>query len=108
MLYYPLVGKRPKLRKEKAKKERKREGGESELCRGSTEGAVIMMPRYCRRPSFKLLVQAFSIIACLCYYSATLVVVAQEAEVGNPCLICPYGATEVLDDYAPFASLRIL
>jgi hypothetical protein len=29
-------------------------------------------------------------------------VVAQEVEVENPCLICPNGATEGLEDYAPY------
>jgi hypothetical protein len=61
----------------------------------------------CRRPSsLPLLVQAYGIIACLYYHSATLpvpVVVAQEAEVENPCLICPYGATRE-NDYVPYAS----
>jgi hypothetical protein len=53
-----------------------------------------------------LLFQAVIIIACLYYYSATLLVVAQEAQVENPCLACPYGVSEGLDDYAPFASLN--
>jgi hypothetical protein len=55
---------------------------------------------YCRRPSFlPPIVQAFIIIACQYYYSATLLIVAQDAEV--PCLICPNGAR---DDYAPYTS----
>jgi hypothetical protein len=37
-------------------------------------------------------VQAVIIIACQ-FYSATNLVVAQEAQVENPCLICPDGAT---------------
>jgi hypothetical protein len=35
------------------------------------------------------------------FYSATLLVVAQDAD--DPCLICPYGATRG-DDYVPYAS----
>jgi hypothetical protein len=46
-------------------------------------------------------VQAVIIVACQ-YYSPTNLVVAQEAQVENPCLICPDGATSG-DDYAPFA-----
>jgi hypothetical protein len=62
------------------------------------------MQWYCRRPSsLPPLVQAFIIIACQYYHSATNLVVAQGAEVENPCLICPYGATAG-DDYAPYAS----
>jgi hypothetical protein len=50
------------------------------------------MQLICRRPSsLPPLVQAIDIIACQ-YYS-TLLVSAQEAAVGNPCLICP----DVLD-----------
>jgi len=68
------------------------------------------MQWYCRRPStsLSLLVQAVIIIACQYYYSATNLVVAQEAQVENPCLICPSGATTegddygVGDDYAPY------
>jgi hypothetical protein len=47
-------------------------------------------------------VQAVIIIACQ-YYSATNLAVAQEAQVENPCLICPDGATAG-DDYVPYAS----
>jgi hypothetical protein len=50
-------------------------------------------------------VQAAIIIACQ-YYSATNLVVAQEAQVENPCLICPSGATLGLDDYVPDQSYR--
>jgi hypothetical protein len=63
------------------------------------------MQLICRRPSssLSLLFQAITIIACLCYYSATtLLVAAQEVEVENPCLICPYGVTEGKEDYAPY------
>jgi hypothetical protein len=49
-----------------------------------------------------LLFQAVIIIACQYYSSVTLLVVAQEAEVENPCLICPNGATEGVD-FAPYA-----
>ena len=60
-----------------------------------------MMQWYCRCPSFlPLLVQAVIIIACQ-FYSATNLVVAQEAQVENPCLICPDGATSG-DDYEPY------
>ena len=61
------------------------------------------MQWYCRRPSssLPLLVQAVIIIACQ-YNSATNLVVAQEAQVENPCLICPDGVTEGID-YAPWA-----
>ena len=64
------------------------------------QGVVVLMPRYCRRPSFfNLLVQAFIIIACQ-YYSS-----AQEAQVENPCLICPNGATNPAgEDHAPYTS----
>jgi hypothetical protein len=48
------------------------------------------------------LVQAVIIIACQ-YNSATNLVVAQDVEVENPCLICPDGAT-VGDDYVPYPS----
>lgn len=59
------------------------------------------MQWYCRRPSsLPPLVQAIAIIACQ-YYS-TLLVSAQEAEVGNPCLICPNGGA-ARDDFAPYA-----
>jgi hypothetical protein len=61
------------------------------------------MQLICRRPSssLSLLFQAIAIIACQ-YYS-TLLVSAQEAAVGNPCLICPGGNIQG-DDYAPYAS----
>jgi hypothetical protein len=61
------------------------------------------MQWYCRRPSSSssLLFQAIAIIACQ-YYS-TLLVAAQEAAVGNPCLICPDGASEGDEDFAPYA-----
>jgi hypothetical protein len=89
------VGKR--LRKEKEK------GAEEGRRVMNVEGPYIPMQWYCRRrSSLPLLVQAYIIIAYL-YYSATLLVVAQEAQVENPCLICPYGATQG-DDYAPYAS----
>jgi hypothetical protein len=58
------------------------------------------MQWYFRRPPLSILVQAVIIIACQ-YYSATNLVVAQEAQVENPCLICPDGATAG-DDYAPY------
>jgi hypothetical protein len=51
-----------------------------------------------------LLFQAVIIIACQYYYSATLLVAAQEAQVENPCLICPNGALPGLDYYAPWTS----
>jgi hypothetical protein len=38
-------------------------------------------------------VQAVIIIIACQFYSATNLVVAQEAQVENPCLICPDGAT---------------
>ena len=61
------------------------------------------MQWYCRRPSSSLsiLVQAVIIIACQYKNSATNLVVAQEAQVENPCLICPDGATSG-DDYEPY------
>ena len=52
-------------------------------------------------PPWSILVQAVIIVACQ-YYSATNLVVAQEAQVENPCLICPDGATVGLDDFAPY------
>ena len=58
------------------------------------------MQWYFVAPPLSILVQAVIIIACQ-YNSATNLVVAQEAEVENPCLICPYGATAG-DDYAPY------
>ena len=53
---------------------------------------VVVMQWYCRRPPLSTIVQAFIIIACQ-FYSATNLVVAQEAQVENPCLVCPDGAT---------------
>jgi hypothetical protein len=48
-------------------------------------------------------VQAVIIIACHQYFFSTLVVAAQEAQVENPCVICPNGATSIYgEDYAPF------
>jgi hypothetical protein len=94
------VGKR---RNREKRKERRREAEKL----WPTVGQVLpldLMQWYCRRPSSSnLLVQAYIIIACIYYYSATNLVVAQEAQVENPCLICPYGATAG-DDYAPYAS----
>ena len=100
---FPGVGKAPKSRKEK---ERGAEEGSREAW--PTVGQVLpldLMQWYCRRPSssLSLLVHSVIIIACQYYYSATNLVVAQEAQVENPCLICPYGATAG-DDYAPYAS----
>ena len=63
---------------------------------------VVVMQWYCRRPTLSTIVQAVIIIACQ-YYSATNLAVAQEAQVENPCLICPDGATAG-DDYVPYAS----
>ena len=51
--------------------------------------------------------QAVIIIACQYYNSATNLVVAQDAEVENPCLICPYGATAG-DEYAPHITCKEL
>ena len=62
------------------------------------------MQWYCRRPSsLPPLVQAIAIIIIACQYYSTLRVAAQEAEVGNPCLICPNGGY-MGDDFAPYAS----
>jgi hypothetical protein len=55
--------------------------------------------RYCPCPSsVPLLVQAYTIIAF--HFIILLLVVAQEAQVENPCLICPDGVYDPL--YAPY------
>jgi len=94
-----VVGKRRNCEKRK-RKERRSEAEEAV----AEVGQVLpldLMQWYCRRPSSSnLLVQAYIIIACI-YDSATNLVVAQVAEVENPCLICPDGATAG-DDFAPY------
>ena len=95
-------GKAPKCERRK-RKERRREAAENLW--PTVVGQVLTldpMQWYCRRPSFlPPILQAFIIIACQYYYSATNLVVAQEAQVENPCLICPDGATAG-DDFVPW------